>query len=147
MRFECDLTSVIIYRLLLINFQVNWVLLIIHSNSLNMNMLFLGRDSMEEFRFVGIEMKNHHWLWSGIHFVQLYLTWHFVTILCCITPRYVYIQFIYDLNKPKQTNLLTTWLTLGQTKKYVCLRSPDRPYFSAADPNLFYRQLFDSNFC
>ena len=30
---------------------------------------------------------------------------------------------------------------LGQTKKYVCLRSPDRPYFSAADPNLFYRQL------
>ena len=32
-------------------------------------------------------------------------------------------------------------------KKNVCLRSPDRPYFSAADPNLFYRQLFDPNFC
>ena len=31
----------------------------------------------------------------------------------------------------------------GQTKKYVCLRSPDRPYFSATDPNLYYRQLFD----
>jgi hypothetical protein len=32
-------------------------------------------------------------------------------------------------------------------KKYLCLRSPDPPYFSAADPNLFYRQLFDPNFC
>jgi hypothetical protein len=32
-------------------------------------------------------------------------------------------------------------------KKYVCLRSPDPPYFSAADPNLFYRQLFHPNFC
>ena len=30
-----------------------------------------------------------------------------------------------------------------QIKKYVCLRSPDRPYFSGADPNLFYRHLFD----
>ena len=30
-------------------------------------------------------------------------------------------------------------------KNCVCLRSPDPPYFSAADPNLFYRQLFDSN--
>jgi hypothetical protein len=28
---------------------------------------------------------------------------------------------------------------IGQKKKYVCLRSPDPPYFSAADPNLFYR--------
>ena len=35
----------------------------------------------------------------------------------------------------------------GQKKIYVCLRSPDPPYFSAADPNLFYRQLFDANFC
>ena len=34
-------------------------------------------------------------------------------------------------------------MILGQEKKYVCLRSPDRPYFSAADPKLFYRQLFD----
>ena len=25
----------------------------------------------------------------------------------------------------------------AKTKKYVCLRSPDRPYFSAADPTLF----------
>jgi hypothetical protein len=32
-------------------------------------------------------------------------------------------------------------------KENVCLRSPDPPYFSAADPNLFYRQLFDTNFC
>jgi hypothetical protein len=32
-------------------------------------------------------------------------------------------------------------------EKKVCLRSPDRPYFSAADPNLFYRSLFDPNFC
>jgi hypothetical protein len=31
-------------------------------------------------------------------------------------------------------------LLLGQIKKYVCLRSPDRPYFSAADPNLFNRK-------
>ena len=30
--------------------------------------------------------------------------------------------------------------------KYVCLRSPDRPYFSAAEPILFYRQLLDPNF-
>jgi hypothetical protein len=36
---------------------------------------------------------------------------------------------------------------LGQKKKYVCLRSPDPPYCSAADPNLFYRQLFHPNFC
>jgi hypothetical protein len=36
---------------------------------------------------------------------------------------------------------------LGQIKKYVCLRSPDRPYFSATDPNLFNRQLFYPNFC
>ena len=35
----------------------------------------------------------------------------------------------------------------GQKKIYVCLRSPDLPYFSAADPNLFNRQLFDPNFC
>ena len=32
-------------------------------------------------------------------------------------------------------------------KKCACLRSPDPPYFSAADPNLFYQQLFDTNFC
>ena len=31
--------------------------------------------------------------------------------------------------------------------KYVGLRSPDPPYFLAADPNLFYRQLFHPNFC
>ena len=36
-------------------------------------------------------------------------------------------------------------LALGQTKTYVCLRSPDPPYFSAADPNLFYQQLFHPN--
>ena len=36
---------------------------------------------------------------------------------------------------------------VGPKKKYVCLRSPDPPYFSAADPNLFYRQLFHPNFC
>jgi hypothetical protein len=36
---------------------------------------------------------------------------------------------------------------LGQKKIYVYLRSPDPPYFSAADPNLFYRQLFNTNFC
>jgi hypothetical protein len=39
---------------------------------------------------------------------------------------------------------LVTWR--GQKNKYVCLRSPDRPYFSAADPNLFHRQLFDPIF-
>jgi len=38
-------------------------------------------------------------------------------------------------------------LDIRSKKKYVCLRSPDRPYFSATDPNLFYRQLFDPNFC
>ena len=32
-------------------------------------------------------------------------------------------------------------------KKYVCLRSSDPPYFSAADPNLFFWQLFHPNFC
>ena len=32
-------------------------------------------------------------------------------------------------------------------KIYVCLRSPDPPYFPAADPNLFNRQLFHPNFC
>ena len=38
--------------------------------------------------------------------------------------------------------------SFGQSKKkYVCLRSPDPPYFSAADPNLFYRQFFHPNFC
>jgi hypothetical protein len=31
-------------------------------------------------------------------------------------------------------------------KKYVCLWSPDRPYFVADDPNVFNRQLFDPNF-
>ena len=36
---------------------------------------------------------------------------------------------------------------LGQNKLFVCLRSPDPPYFSAAEPNLFYRQLFHPNFC
>ena len=36
---------------------------------------------------------------------------------------------------------------LGQKKIYVCLRPPDPPYFSTADPNLFYRQLFHPNFC
>jgi hypothetical protein len=39
------------------------------------------------------------------------------------------------------------FLLLGQEKKYVCLRSPDPPYFSAANPNLFNRQLFHTNFC
>jgi hypothetical protein len=34
----------------------------------------------------------------------------------------------------------------AKKKKNVCLRSPDPPYFSAADPNLFYRQLFHPNF-
>jgi hypothetical protein len=38
-------------------------------------------------------------------------------------------------------------LALGKKKKYVCLWSPDPPYFSAADPNLFYWQLFHPNFC
>jgi hypothetical protein len=42
---------------------------------------------------------------------------------------------------------LFTHKGLGQKKKYVCLRSPDPPYFSVADPNLFYQQLFDPNFC
>jgi hypothetical protein len=37
-------------------------------------------------------------------------------------------------------------MILGQKKK-MCLRSPDRPYFSADDPNLFNQQLFDPNFC
>ena len=46
-----------------------------------------------------------------------------------------------NLNAKKSSNY-----SLGQKKKYVCLRSPDLPYFSAADPNLFYRQLFDINF-
>ena len=32
-------------------------------------------------------------------------------------------------------------------KNNTCLLSPDRPYFSATDPNLFYRQLFYPNFC
>ena len=36
---------------------------------------------------------------------------------------------------------------LGQKKIYVCLWSPDPPYFSTADPNLFNRQLFHPNFC
>ena len=36
---------------------------------------------------------------------------------------------------------------IGPKKKYVGLRSPDPLYFSAADPNLFYRQLFHPNFC
>ena len=35
----------------------------------------------------------------------------------------------------------------AKKKIYVCLRSPDPPYFSAADPNLFYWQLFHPNFC
>jgi hypothetical protein len=43
--------------------------------------------------------------------------------------------------------LKNNYLTLGQKKKYVCLRSPDPPYFSAADPNLFNQQLFHPNFC
>ena len=39
-------------------------------------------------------------------------------------------------------------LVIGKAKKKnVCLRSPDRSYFSATDPNLFYRQLFYPNFC
>ena len=37
--------------------------------------------------------------------------------------------------------------SVGPKKKYVCLRSPDPPYFSAADPNLFLQQLFHPNFC
>jgi len=37
--------------------------------------------------------------------------------------------------------------TKAKKKKYVCLRSPDPPYFLAADPNLFYQQLFHPNFC
>jgi hypothetical protein len=33
-------------------------------------------------------------------------------------------------------------------KKKICVfTAPDPPYFSAADPNIFYRQLFDTNFC
>jgi hypothetical protein len=48
----------------------------------------------------------------------------------------------YDLLLNKKLILL-----LGQKKKYVCLRSPDPLYFLAADPNLFYWQLFDTNFC
>ena len=35
----------------------------------------------------------------------------------------------------------------AKKKKYMCLLSPDQPYFSSADPNLFYRQLFHPNFC
>ena len=35
----------------------------------------------------------------------------------------------------------------AKKKKYVYLRSPDRRYFSTADPNLFNQQLFVPNFC
>ena len=37
--------------------------------------------------------------------------------------------------------------TLATDSEIPGLRSPNRPYFSVADPNLFNRQLFDSNFC
>ena len=53
-------------------------------------------------------------------------------------------KYIFSLS---QKYIFHYFILLGQTKKFVCLRSPDHPYFSAADPNLFYRQLFDPNFC
>ena len=46
-----------------------------------------------------------------------------------------------DVNLKKKWTLTSTMLLkLGKhlgKKKNVCLRSPDRPFFSAADPNLF----------
>jgi hypothetical protein len=43
------------------------------------------------------------------------------------------------LNKPKSC--------IRPNTKICVFTAPDRPYFSAADPNLFYRQLLDPNFC
>ena len=44
-------------------------------------------------------------------------------------------------------NPINYFLLCKAKKKKMCLRSPDPPYFSAADPNLFNQQLLDPNFC
>ena len=57
-------------------------------------------------------------------------------------------QFSFDVYIHVPALMFTCFVTyLGQKKIYVCLRSPDPPYFSAADPNLFNQQLFHPNFC
>ena len=53
----------------------------------------------------------------------------------------------HDTPKIKSTPLKIKWLLPKAKQTYVCLRSPDPPYFSAADPNLFNRQLFHPNIC
>ena len=61
-----------------------------------------------------------------------------VQVFCFFVLRIVHIY---------TESLLSTSTVIGPKKKYVCLRSPDPPYFSATDPNLFYQQLFHPNFC
>ena len=81
-----------------------------------------------------------------------------VRLVDFLTPDYV-IKFVSDLQQVgaliqviqvsstnKNEPPLYNWNIVQAKKKYVCLRSPDPPYFSAADPNLFYRQLFHPNF-
>jgi len=83
-------------------------------------------------------MNNPHYDRQGI-------SWYYLLVLNdqvhCHTFQHWLQQYRLIAVRISETE---SW---GQKKKYVCLRSPDRPYFSAADPNLFYRQLFDPNFC
>ena len=56
-------------------------------------------------------------------------------------------QFIFYFNGAIICSFLNMAFNVRPKKKCGCLRSPDPPYFSAVDPNLFYRKLFDPNFC
>jgi hypothetical protein len=53
----------------------------------------------------------------------------------------------YTKKKISETHASGPLKSVPRPKKInMCLRSPDRPYSSAAEPIPFYRQLLDPNF-